>query len=179
MPDVPKAIVPPLSEAGWLKITPAVVTVPLTLSSKPEVLKVAVLPSPVVASQLLPVTPVQFVAELSQVPPVTSPDQVPFWALTGDENTNAKLMKAGNAFRMVLILLFMSFYPMVLWLLCCYLILLARAQQLACCWDRLCRLGFGHEKSRLHLCHTLCLLIYEIGQFFKKPKIPSAFCRGG
>jgi hypothetical protein len=91
-------------------MTPPAVTVPLTVSAKLAVLKVAVLPGPRVASQLLPVTPVQFVDETSQVPPVASPDQVPFCAPRGDENTNAKLMKAGNAFRMVLILLFMGFF---------------------------------------------------------------------
>lgn len=58
---------------------------PLTVKARLEVLKVAVLPRPRVASQLLPVTPVQFVDETSQVPPVASPDQVPFCARRGDE----------------------------------------------------------------------------------------------
>ena len=123
MPDVPNEMVPPLSEAGWLKITPPAVTVPLTVNARLGVLKVAVLPGPAVVSQLLPVTPVQLVDEMSQVPPVAFPDQVAFCAPTGDETTNAKLMKAGNAFRMVLNLLFIGYYNglMIVFLIVCYM----------------------------------------------------------
>ena len=82
----------------------------LTVKANPVVLNVAMLLGPAVASQLVPVTPVQFVDELSQVPPVVAPLQVPLAAQTGDENTNARRMKAGNALRMVFFLSFMVFF---------------------------------------------------------------------
>lgn len=97
MPEAPTATVPPESEAVWLKITPPAVTVSLTVADKPDVLKVAMLLGPVVASQLVPVTPVQFVDELSHVPPDVAPDQVPVAAHTGEAKTSARRMMTGNA----------------------------------------------------------------------------------
>jgi hypothetical protein len=47
-------------------------------------------------------------------------------------------------------------------------------------FDHWLSLVLGMKKARPRLCHTLCLLIYEIGQFFEKPKSPIAcLCRGG